>query len=936
MWEKIVLNLLPNAFKFTLEGSITVRIRQDAKHVVLEVADTGIGVPTEEIPRLFERFYRVEGTRGRTHEGSGIGLALVQQLVELHGATIEVDSELQRGTTFRIVVPAGSEHLPADRVRAPRAPASPAVSAQAFVQEARRWLPDTAGETYSKLPALIDNVNSALDQRFASTFGARIVLADDNADMRAYVRDLLAPYYAVELVADGEQALAAACRERPDLILCDVMMPLLDGFGVLAAVRADEALCSIPVVLLSARADEESRIEGLDAGADDYLTKPFSARELVARVGALLELEKMRRGAEEALRHRTEQFQTLLNAAPLGVYLIDADFRIREVNPTAQPVFGDIPDLIGRDFDEVVHILFPTARADELVRRFRHTLETGEPFAAPELIEERLDRGVVEYYEWQINRIPLPEGRAGVVCYFRDISAQIHARRALIQQRQELQTMLEVIPVGVAIAHDPLGSEISVTPTFAALLGLAPTQNASLTGPDSARIPYRCAQDGRTISAEELPMQRAARTGKDVRNAEFDLELADGRVLNMMVNAAPLFDADGKVRGAIGAHVDVTALKRVQRRLEAADRQKDEFLAMLAHELRNPLAPIRNAGEILSRASPAESRALAAINIIQRQVTHLTRLVDDLLDVSRITQGRIDLKVGPLQLGDIVAHAVETVEPLFKEKRHRVTIQSSYQPLSVSGDSARLVQSVANILTNAAKYTDADGDIQIESHAEGAEAVLTVTDNGVGISQELLPRVFDLFVQGDRTLDRAQGGLGIGLSVVKRLIEMHHGRVVAASAGLGQGSRLEIRLPLLDRAARSVAEERSRPIPPRRILAVDDNQDAANSLTMVLSLDGHEVETAYTGQQALERVQSFRPDVVLLDIGLPEMDGYEVARRIRSQPDLDGVCLVALTGYGQPEDKQRAKAAGFDTHLIKPIDFAALRRVLANLRTQVL
>jgi signal transduction histidine kinase/DNA-binding response OmpR family regulator len=334
MWEKIVLNLLSNAFKFTLAGSVSVRLGRNDGHALLEVADTGVGVPEPELPRLFERFHRVEVTHGRTHEGSGIGLALVQELVKLHGGTIEARSALGEGTMFRILVPFGAAHLPSDHVQAPRAPSSTAIRARTFVDEALRWLQSPGDNAPSTLPALAENPLPARDQRFAATFGSRIVLADDNADVRGYVRDLLSPYYIVETVTDGEKALAAARRTRPDLILSDVMMPRVDGFGLLAGIRADEGLRSVPVLLLSARAGEEARIEGFDAGADDYVIKPFSARELLARVGALLELRHMRRTAEEGFRLRTAQYETLLNEAPLGVYLVDADFRIREVNPT--------------------------------------------------------------------------------------------------------------------------------------------------------------------------------------------------------------------------------------------------------------------------------------------------------------------------------------------------------------------------------------------------------------------------------------------------------------------------------------------------------------------------------------------------------------------------------------------------------------------------
>jgi PAS domain S-box-containing protein len=793
MWEKIVLNLLSNALKFTLRGEIAIALGTSNQSAVLEVRDTGVGVPPDELPRLFDRFHRVESTQGRTHEGSGIGLALVQELVKLHGGTVSACSDLNVGTCFRVSIPLGAGHLPAERVHAARTLTSTAIGTHAFVQEALRWIPGPMSGALSGLGSLSENPAPGADRRFAGTFGARIVLADDNADMRTYAGELLRPHYDVELVADGRQALEAALRERPDLILADVMMPNLDGFGLLATVRAHPDLRSVAVVLLSARAGEESIIEGLDAGADDYLIKPFSSRELVSRVGSLLELQGLRRHTEKALRQRTEQFQTLLNAAPLGVYLLDADFKIREVNPTARPMFRAIPDLIGRDFHEVMHMLWPKAYAHEIVQRFRHTLETGEFYAMPETVGERLDLGVRQYYEWRINRIVLPDGQFGVVCYFRDITDHVLART----------------------------------------------------------------------------------------------------------------------------------------RLETADRQKDEFLAMLAHELRNPLAPIRNAGELLSRSADNKPRTQQVVGILKRQVAQMTRLVDDLLDVSRITQGKIELKRVPVQLTEIIEQALEAVEPLVKLKGHKVSVISHGLALCLNADPGRLVQCVGNILTNAAKYTEAHGEIRIESHDEGHEAVLTVTDNGAGISAELLPHVFDLFVQADRTLDRAQGGLGIGLSVVKRIIEMHGGRVRGASTGLGKGSSFEIRLPLMERHDEPSVKSVGADVPALRILVVDDNEDSARSLAMILELEGHQVESVYSSQHALERVALFAPDVVLLDIGLPDMNGYEVARQIRALPEATGIQLIALSGYGQAEDKENSRRAGFDYHLTKPVDFGTLQLALA-------
>ncbi len=348
MWEKIVLNLLSNAFKFTLEGGIGVRLETVDGSARLTVRDTGVGIPSEELPHMFERFHRVERNRGRTHEGTGIGLALVKELARLHGGTIAVESVFGQGSTFTVTIPMGKAHLDVGRIRAADARASTAVTPAAYVEEALRWLPDHVG------------LNGPAETPRRSARLSRILWADDNADMRAYVSRLLGDRYDVEAVGDGEAALEAARAHPPALILSDVMMPRLDGYGLLQALRADPYLRDIPVILLSARAGEESRIEGMAAGADDYLVKPFSANELLARVETALQLRQVRNEARA-------QFETLLNEAPIGVYLVDDDFRIRHANPKAMPVFGNIPDLIGRDFNEVIHKLWP----EEICRRSR-------------------------------------------------------------------------------------------------------------------------------------------------------------------------------------------------------------------------------------------------------------------------------------------------------------------------------------------------------------------------------------------------------------------------------------------------------------------------------------------------------------------------------------------------------------------------------------
>ncbi|HJY36576.1 MAG TPA: response regulator [Steroidobacteraceae bacterium] len=371
---------------------------------------------------------------------------------------------------------------------------------------------------------------------------------------------------------------------------------------------------------------------------------------------------------------------------------------------------------------------------------------------------------------------------------------------------------------------------------------------------------------------------------------------------------------------------DVTEQRKLQRALEETDRRKDEFLAMLAHELRNPVAPIANAAELLARLVPQENQR-TLVGIIQRQAVHLGRLLDDLLDVARITRGRIELRREVIDVATCVHMAIETAEPLIRSKAHQLTLTQTLEPICVSADKVRLGQCIANVLVNAAKYTPDGGEIRIRPHVEGNTAVVEIADNGIGIAPEFLPRIFELFAQSERGLDRSQGGLGVGLTVCKQIVELHGGSVVASSPGVGHGSTFTIRLPLTEQAATEprAAELQSDSL--LRVLIVDDNRDAADSLAMLLQFEGRQTLCVYSGEQALEMLAAFQPQLVLLDIGLPGIDGYEVARRLKAAAP--GLQVIALSGYAQLEDRQRSAAAGFDAHLVKPIDLDALKRALA-------
>ncbi len=386
---------------------------------------------------------------------------------------------------------------------------------------------------------------------------------------------------------------------------------------------------------------------------------------------------------------------------------------------------------------------------------------------------------------------------------------------------------------------------------------------------------------------------------------------------------------------------DITERSRLEKLMQEqslalADlhRRKDEFLAMLGHELRNPLAPITNAVQLLRLQKNKDKRQQQACTIIERQVGQLTRLVDDLLEVSRITTGKIHLQQERIALNGIVNRAVETTRPLLDQHRHELTVSPpNEEPIWLYADAARLEQVVVNLLNNAAKYTADGGHISLAVRQEGNEAVLLVRDTGVGIAPELLPRIFDLFTQAERSLDRSQGGLGIGLSLVQRLVEMHGGRVEVYSA-LGQGSEFVVRLPVMLTPATEpppTSKESDEPTGSSlRVLVVDDNIDAAQSLALLLELSGHDVQTAFDGPTALKVALDYRPNVVLLDIGLPGIDGLEVAKRLRQLPDLGSVVLVAMTGYGQVTDKKRSQEVGFDHHLVKPANFGKVLQILAT------
>lgn len=410
---------------------------------------------------------------------------------------------------------------------------------------------------------------------------------------------------------------------------------------------------------------------------------------------------------------------------------------------------------------------------------------------------------------------------------------------------------------------------------------------------------------------------------------------SDTRQAHLLLSAGFLYDTSGGLRGAVITLTDITDRKRVEQALELADRRKNEFLAILAHELRNPLAPISNSISILSMNLPAEVQS-QALQMMDRQVKQMVRLVDDLMDVARITRGKIELKLEPLSLAEVLKTAIETSEPQIAQFQHRLAVTLPEAGARVQGDFTRLTQVFANLLNNAAKYTESGGDITVATTFAGAEATVTITDTGLGIRPEMLERIFDMFAQVDDSLERAHGGLGVGLTLVRNLVDMHGGRISASSAGLGKGSTFSVTLPLLSAAEptgpQDEPEAQAAPAGALRVLIVEDNEALAKTTGWLVEALGYDYRLAHNGKDAVDIAAEYRPQVVMMDIGLPGMNGYDLCRLMRAEPHLADTIFIAQTGWGQSEHRQMAQEAGFHHHMVKPIDFAKLQETLADIK----
>lgn len=587
-------------------------------------------------------------------------------------------------------------------------------------------------------------------------------------------------------------------------------------------------------------------------------------------------------------------------------------------------------------------------RRPETHLRGRSLREFVEPAYVP-LLDALLHDGLATNVEGEVvlrpvdgARLPiflavsaLREGVAGVCLIVADITDQ-KRRERLVADEALARSILEQLSEAVVVCDDA-GTVLRASGAAHDLCGHNP-----LLRPFSNAFPLVRRDTAVDTAATALPRDpvdvSAAWRGETLRGWEVMFTRKDGRNAELLLSAGPLLAAGGEVHGAVITLTDITqqreAQEELQRRaaqLQEADQRKDEFLAVLAHELRNPLSPIRASLEIMQLRELDDPHLRRSRDIIGRQVAHLTRLVDDLLEVSRIRSGRIQLRSELVDLASAVGRAIETHRPVLDARRHRLVVRLPNAPLRVLADPTRLAQIVGNLLDNAAKYTADGGEITVKVAQEGDEAVIRVRDTGIGIPSDMLANIFDLFTQVHRSLDRSHGGLGIGLALVQRLVVMHGGRAVAHSDGPERGSEFIVHLPLADAQAADTAASsgpHSSIGPGRRILVIDDNADAAESLAALLGMLGHDVRIAGDGPAAISAAPEFLPDIVLCDIGLPHMDGYQVIAALRALPACAGARCIALTGYGRDEDRRRSLAAGFDAHLVKPVELTKLAAAL--------
>lgn len=749
---------------------------------------------------------------------------------------------------------------------------------------------------------------------------AHILVADEDSGTRDHIRQLLTGYDVVT-VADAEAALRSARARRPDVLITDVMLPDADGFELMREFRGDPNLSSVPVILLSAREAEESRLEALEAGADEYLSRPFGARELLACIRAQLRLAKSRQLSREALRASETRYRALVTASSDVVFRMSGDWTVMQPLDGRNLVASNSTPIVGwmeKNLPEFEHARVRAA-IDEAVSN-KQTFELEHQVV-------RADGGL----GWTHSKaVPILDDGGNIIEWFGTASdvtdgklAEAELQRVTAESermRRLYETVLSATPDFVyvfSLDHRVLYANDSLIRMW----GRGRDGAIGKTFLEIGYEPWHAAMHDREIDQ--------VRATKEAIRGEVPFNGTQGRRIYDYI-FVPVIGADGEVEAVAGTTRDVTDRKESELALAESDRKKDEFIALLAHELRNPLAPIRNGLQVVRQARDLAVSERAQ-QMMDRQLAHMVRLIDDLLDVSRISRNKLELRKARVTIADVVESAVEAAQPAIDAAGHELVVTLPSRPVYLNADLTRLAQVLSNLLANSAKYTERGGKVALSAERKAGLIEVVVKDTGIGIPSESLPRIFDMFSQVDRSIERATGGLGIGLALVKGLTEMHGGTVVAHSDGEGRGSTFVVTLPTISDEAHLAQPSHTANLPmltARRVLVVDDSRDGAESLGMMLELAGHEVKLAYDGLEAIERAAQFLPEVILMDVGMPRLNGLDATRRIRQEPWGRAATIIALTGWGQECDREQSREAGCNGHLVKPVALDELRRIL--------
>jgi PAS domain S-box-containing protein len=781
-----------------------------------------------------------------------------------------------------------------------------------------------------------------------------LIVEDDPGVARLEQLELERAGYSVLAAATASEALDLVSAGGIELILLDQQLPSgQSGLSLFRQIK--DAGHDVPAILVTGLQDESLLVEALRAGVRDFVPKTPNflnhLEPIVSRVIRQVSTERdlaesrvtaqehqnrrreleheiaQRKRVEQALRLAEENLRLMVESIKdFAIFTVDKEARVVSWNSGAQQLFGYTEEEV---LGQSVVVIFPPEDRAVLVPAHELAAAAATGRATDERWHIRKD-GSRFFASGVLAPIFDEESKLrGFTKICRDITERKEAEIAVREAAVRLKAIVDTAVDGI-ITIDENGIVESMNLAAERLFGFGRDEvigaNVKMLMPE----PYRDEHDGYLAAYLTTGQKRIIGSGREVvgrrkDGSTFPMELA---VSETRLGTRRIFT--GIVR-------DITERKRLEDELKGADERKNHFLAMLAHELRNPLAPISNAVQIMRIEGPNGPNHEWSIDVIAAQIKQMTRIVDDLLDLSRINRGKVVLQREPVELAQVVELAVQASRPQLDDYRHELRVSLPAGPIVLELDRARFAQVLSNLLNNAAKYTPEGGRIDLTATLDGTDVLIMVADNGIGIARELVPKVFDLFVQADQSLSRSRGGLGIGLTVVRSLVELHEGSVSVRSEGLGMGSEFTIRVPLPEPASMICSDETGKTahgqnmqIPRRRILVVDDSLLNAASLEKLLIALGQDVRTAHDGEKALEMARDFLPDVILLDIGLPVLDGYEVARLCRQEPGLQKTILVAMTGYGKAEDKQRSQAAGFNAHLVKPVVVEDLELLLQH------